>query len=234
MKLLLLSNSKRQNEPYLKWAESFIQSFLGHQKRSLLFIPYAGVTIKWDDYFHNVNLFFQSLGHSLTSIHQAEDSAASIRAADGIIVGGGNSFHLIDWLQKFELLPVISDVVKNGVPYIGWSAGSNVAAPTISTTNDMPIVCPKSFEALNLIPFQINPHFTDRLPPGHGGETRSDRLNEYLAVNREKIVVGLPENSGLRIENNRVDLVGDQPVKIFKYGKQTIAARPDDISNLLQ
>ena len=234
MKLLLLSNSKRKNESYLEWAKPFIQSFLGQQKRSLLFIPYAGVTIEWDDYFHNVNLFFESLDHSLMSIHKTTNSLTSVRKAEGIIVGGGNTFHLIAWLQKSGLLSVISEVVKNGIPYIGWSAGSNIAAPTLSTTNDMPIVSPKSFDALNIVPFQINPHFTDLLPSGHGGETRSDRINEYLAVNRDKIVVGLPENTGLRIENNRINSFGDQPVKIFKYGKQAIDVHPDDISNLLQ
>ena len=118
--------------------------------------------------------------------------------------------------------------VKAGVPYIGWSAGSNVTCPTICTTNDMPIVQPQSFRAIGLVPFQINPHYLDANPEGHAGETREQRINEYIEANRSRYVVGLREGCMLRVTENSIELIGSRPMRIFKKGVETYEVNPGD------
>jgi dipeptidase E len=118
--------------------------------------------------------------------------------------------------------------VKAGVPYIGWSAGSNVTCPTICTTNDMPIVQPQSFRAIGLVPFQINPHYLDANPEGHAGETREQRINEYVEANRSRYVVGLREGCMLRVTESSIELIGSRPMRIFKKGIETYEVNPGD------
>jgi dipeptidase E len=133
------------------------------------------------------------------------------------------------------LFPVIRDRVRAGIPYIGWSAGSNIACPTLRTTNDMPIIDPRGFDCLNLVPFQINPHYLDKNPEGHGGETREQRIAEFIEINPGVFVVGLREGSMLRLEGNRLSLIGTNTMRIFKKGNLPVETVPgDDLGFLLR
>jgi dipeptidase E len=148
--------------------------------------------------------------------------------AEAIAVGGGNTFHLLKGMYEADILDAIRDRVRQGMPYMGWSAGSNVACPTIRTTNDMPIVEPPSFNALGLVPFQINPHYTDDHLEGHQGETREERLAEFIRANPGVYVVGLREGSMLRVEGDQLSLLGNKPAKVFLSGKEVIEYSGED------
>ena len=196
MNLLLLSNSTNYGEPYMQWCSSTITSFV-KDPSSVIFIPYAGVGFSYDDYTKKVNHALSSFDIQVTNLDNFDDKKNALKDSSAIFVGGGNTFHLLKMLQQFDLVETIQQLVANGVPYVGWSAGSNIASPTICTTNDMPIVEPKSFDSLSLIPFQINPHYTEKSIPDHGGESRIQRLTEFLAVNPDQKVIALPESSYL-------------------------------------
>ncbi len=218
MKLLLSSNSTLFGEPYLQFCKNDINNFLSENGAiKVLFIPFAAVTFTYDKYLENVINGLDNNEISITSIHQYADKQTAVKDADAIMVGGGNSFKLLNEVYENDLLKIIQKQVKQGTPYIGWSAGSNLACPTIKTTNDMPIVCPPSFDALNFIPFQINPHYIHGNPPGHNGETREQRLLEFLEVNPFINVVGLREGTILQVENQNIKLIGDKTARIFKY-----------------
>lgn len=219
MRLLLISNSTNAGEAYLDYPKHNIRDFLGEDRMHCLFIPYAGVTISFDDYEARVRERFAEIGHEITSIHHASDPVEAVLKAEAIVVGGGNTFQLIKMIQDFGLIDPVREKVMGGTPYVGWSAGSNVCCPTIRTTNDMPILEPESFQAFNLVPFQINPHFTDKNPPGHAGETREDRIMEYLAANPGDTVLGLREGCMLTVEDNKMTLTGLQPVRLFRYNE---------------
>jgi dipeptidase E len=207
-------------KPFLDWPKEFLKSFIGETPKKLLFIPFAGVNVYWEGYAKKVSQYFEEFGYETISIYKQKYLAESIRETDIIIVGGGNTFHLVYYLHKNGLIPLIRQAVLDGKPYIGWSAGANVACPTLCTTNDMPIIQPESFDTLNLVPFQINPHYLDANPDGHGGETREDRINEFLEINHEKIVIGLREGTGLWVENDKLKLIGDKTARFFQYGKE--------------
>ena len=134
------------------------------------------------------------------------------------MVGGGNTFHLAHFLNKYDLLESIRLEVSNSVPYMGWSAGSNVACPTMQTTNDMPILPLQNYRTLNVVPFQINVHYTEETLPNHGGETRADRLNEYTEVNPDTAVIGLREHSGIIVKEGKLELIGHHPAECFRKG----------------
>jgi dipeptidase E len=219
MRLLLISNSTNAGEAYLDYPKHQIGKFLGSQSLNCVFIPYAGVTISFDDYEARVVERFAEVGHSITSIHHASDPVTAIRGADAIVVGGGNTFQLIKMIQENGLIDPVREKVLGGTPYVGWSAGSNITCPTIRTTNDMPILEPPSFNGFNLIPFQINPHYTDKNPPGHAGETREDRIMEYLAANPGDTVLGLREGCMFRVEETTMKLIGERTVRIFRAGQ---------------
>ncbi|MBC8402236.1 MAG: dipeptidase PepE [Candidatus Marinimicrobia bacterium] len=219
-RLLLLSNSTNFGETFLAYPESAIKAFLGSAVKTIAFIPYAGVTISYADYAWKVEERFLEWGYEVLSLHNRHDKVGTLRAVDAIMIGGGNTFHLLAELYRYQLLNPIREMIAQGKPYIGWSAGSNVACPTIMTTNDMPIVGPPSLNALRLIPFQLNPHYIDAKPDGQAGESRADRLNEFITVNRDVPVVGLTEGSILRFEGPDITIIGDKPVKIFKYGQE--------------
>ncbi len=207
---------------FLGWPEDHIKAFLCKGVQTVFFIPYAAVNIAWAGYKKAVHKRFGEMGFDLISVYDKGDPVEKIRDAEAIVVGGGNTFSLLHHLQRYQIVQAIQERVSEGIPYIGWSAGSNVACPTIRTTNDMPIIEPQSFEALNLISFQLNPHYTDYVQPDHGGESRDDRINEFLIVNKEMPVVGLREGSGLIVEGDEIQLVGNKPVKIFRYGKEPL------------
>jgi dipeptidase E len=234
MKLLLISNSTNAGETYLSHCISNINDFIGSQIKTALFIPYAGVTVSFNDYENKVKEKFATFGCELTSIHRFDNPQKAIEQAELIVIGGGNTFALAKRLQDNNLIELIKTKVTNGTPYIGWSAGSNMACPTIRTTNDMPIVEPQSFNVLNLVNFQINPHYLDAHPEGHAGETREMRIEEFLELNQETFVVGLREATMFEIIDNNIKLIGPKNARIFKHGQLPIELNPnDDFSFLL-
>ena len=232
-KLLLLSNSTNHGQRYLEHAAAPMRDFLGSAVREVLFVPYAGVTFTPDEYTAKVRSHFEGLDYRLISIHQTSDPAAAIAEAEAIAVGGGNTFHLLNLVYENGLIEPIRDRVNAGIPYMGWSAGSNLACPTIRTTNDMPIMQPPSFDALNLIPFQINPHYLDAHPEKHKGETREDRINEFIEVNRDTYVAGLREGSTLAVKGDTIELLGPKSIRIFKHGEQPAEYQPDQSLSFL-
>jgi dipeptidase E len=235
MRLLLFSNSTNAGEEYLSYTLPFIKEFTGQKQTKALFIPFAGVTISWDNYFSEVKEKLSKVGISLSSIHNEQDQTLAVQQAEMIIVGGGNTFNLLKTLQESDLIEPIIRRVKAGIPYIGWSAGSNLCCPSIRTTNDMPVVEPKSFKALNLIPFQINPHFTDVVNPNHAGETREARIEEFIEINQEIFVAGLREGTMFLIEDKKIELRGNKPCRIFHNGKLPFEISPgEDFSFLIQ
>ena len=234
MNLLLISNSTNAGEEYLKYPIAEIAKTLKGVSE-VVFIPYAAVTFSYDEYEAKVQARFNEIGIKVRSIHHALNKRNFLRNAEAVVIGGGNTFALLKHMQEEDLLDVIHRRVKGGMPYVGWSAGSNVTCPTICTTNDMPIVQPESFRAIGLVSFQINPHYLDANPEGHAGETREQRILEYLEANRSRYVVGLREGCMLRIDDNGIELIGSRPMRIFKKGQPTYEVNPgDDISFLLK
>jgi len=221
--LLLISNSTLHGSGYLDHAETEIRDFLGELKR-VLFVPFA--LLDRDKYAGTAQARFQKMGYQLTSIHTAANLVEAVKETDAIFIGGGNTFRLLKTLYEFDLLDVIRERVGAGMPYIGSSAGSNMACPTIKTTNDMPIVQPPSFNALGLVSFQINPHYLDPDPNSkHMGETREERIIQFLEEN-ETPVVGLREGAMLRIENGETILRGSTGARIFRRGFEPVEISP--------
>ncbi len=218
MKLLLISNSTNAGEEYLDYPKNNIKKFLGDKPVKALFIPYAGVSFSFDDYETKVANRFKEIGHDIVSIHHSADPVKAVEEAEAIVVGGGNTWQLLKMTQDNGLIDPIRKKVLSGTPYIGWSAGSNMACPTLRTTNDMPIIEPDSFNALNLISFQINPHYLDANPDGHAGETREQRIQEFLEINPGIYVVGLREGTMLLLEEKNLKLIGPREMRIFRKG----------------
>lgn len=216
MNLLLLSNSS-SDAGYLVHALADIRELIADLPAGApaVFVPFAGVTRGWDDYSTLVANALADTGLAIQALHRAADPVAALEQAALIIVGGGNTFNLLGELRRQGLLEVMARRVRAGVPYLGWSAGSNMACPTICTTNDMPITDPGGFDALGLIPFQINPHYTNAHPPGHRGETRAQRLAEFCTKNPAMPVLGLPEGTGLRVRGAALTLVGPHDAAVF-------------------
>jgi dipeptidase E len=235
--LLLLSSSREGDSGYLEHARSHIEHFLTQTTSAnpvkVVFIPFAGVTVSYDDYTQMVSDALNGLPLKITSIHQESNPDQAIRKADAIIVGGGNTFHLLHQLYQFELIGTIREKVMQGTPYIGWSAGSNIAAPGIFTTNDMPIIQPPSFHALHLVPFQINPHYLDQHPPGFNGETREQRIREFMVINPDAVTLGLPEGTAIQLINNKASFIGDKPIMLFRKGEKSELNSDDLLTFLL-
>lgn len=235
MRLLLISNSTNPGEAYLDYPKYNIKEFLGEKPVKALFIPYAAITFSYNEYEEKVNNRFKEIGHSVISIHHFEDPKKAVEEAEAIVVGGGNTWKLVRMMRDNNIIDLIRKRVQQDIPYIGWSAGSNVACPTLRTTNDMPIIDPKGFDVINLVPFQINPHYLDAHPEGHGGETREDRIKEFITENQDMYVVGLREGTMLNLEDEELKLIGKKTARIFKYGEETkeLEAK-DDFSFLLK
>jgi dipeptidase E len=235
MRLLLISNSTNAGEQYLEYCQNNIKSFFGTKPVKALFIPYAAVTFSFDDYEKKVNEKFHEIGHEVISIHRFNDPVAAVNEASAIVIGGGNSWKLLKMIRENNLIDIVRKKVLNGMPYIGWSAGSNVACPTIKTTNDMPVLEPDSFSAFNLVPFQINPHYLDANPSGHAGETREQRIEEFIEANPGLYVAGLREGTMLIRENEKLILNGPRKVRVFKNGQMPVEFdHSDDLSFLLK
>jgi dipeptidase E len=236
VRLLLISNSTNPGEAYLDYSKKHIETFLAKDNvREALFVPYAAVTFPYDAYIDKVQQRFDEFGVKVRGIHAVNNPVEAVMAAQAIVVGGGNTFHLLKYIREAGIIPAVREKVRNGTPYIGWSAGSNMACPTICTTNDMPIVEPGGFEAFNLIPFQINPHYLDAHPQGHAGETREQRIEEYIAANPDRYVAGLREGCIFLFEDGNLSLTGNKPVRVFKNGQQPVEVKSgEDFSFLLK
>ncbi len=235
MRLLLISNSTNAGEEYLDYPKEEIGRFLGEKSVKALFIPYAAVTFSFSDYEKKVRKRFREVGHDIESIHNYTDPVKAIEEAEAIVVGGGNTWQLLKIIIDNRLIEPVRNKVFEGTPYIGWSAGSNMACPTIRTTNDMPILEPGAFNAFNLIPFQINPHYLDANPDGHAGETRQQRIEEFLVVNPGIYVAGLREGTMLLLENTKLRLIGPRKLRLFRKGDEPAEfSEKDDLSFLLQ
>ncbi|MFC4273913.1 dipeptidase PepE [Achromobacter aloeverae] len=219
MNLLLLSNSRSPDGGYLDHAVELARELAGGRTKAL-FLPFAGVTTTWDEYTDKVRQALAPAGLALTGAHTVQ--AADIAAFELVIVGGGNTFQLTQQARQRGWLQAVRRSVAAGTPYMGWSAGANLACPTICTTNDMPIVDPGGFDALGLIDMQINPHYTNALPAGHQGETRDQRIAEFLAVRPEMKVIGLPEGDWLRVRGKQVQLGGPHPARVFQGGREAV------------
>jgi len=222
-RLLLISNSRSVGGGYLDHCEAEIKDFLGGIS-PVLFVPFA--LHDRDAYARLTRERLGRMGHETVSLHETGDPVEAVRQARALFVGGGNTFRLLESLYELELLGPIQHRVEEGIPYLGASAGSNVACPTIKTTNDMPIVKPPSFDALGLVPFNINPHYQDPDPRStHQGETREERIREFHELN-DPVVVGLREGAMLRIEGAGVLLKGTAGARIFTRGREPLEYLP--------
>ncbi len=228
-KLLLLSSSGAGSTQYLSHALPHIQHFLTQSITEILFIPYAGVSISYQQYTDKVTKALAPLNLTILNIADTKDPKQAVEQAQAIMVGGGNTFHLLHQLYHFDLVELIRNKVEQGLPYIGWSAGSNIAGLSIRTTNDMPIIEPLSFNALALVPFQLNPHYSDYQAPGHNGETRAQRLLEFTCVDPITPIIGIQEGSALTLINDKLLLIGEKEGYLFtgKIQKQIIDTNTD-------
>ena len=231
-RLLLLSSSTVHGTAYLEHAAEALKARLAGARR-VLFIPFA--LKDHDAYAAKVRTAFESFGFGLDSLHEAADPKAAVEQAEAIFTGGGNTFRLLDSIYRFNLMEPLRTRVAAGMPYTGASAGTNLACPTIRTTNDMPIVEPPSLRALGLVPFQINPHYLDPDPGStHKGETREERLMQYHEEN-DLPVVGLREGAMLWVDEDRVTLKGSKPARIFRRGLAPVEAEPgSDLTELVR
>ena len=220
-------------EPYLDYPKFNIKEFLGPKVKKALFIPYAGITFSYDEYADKVQERFAEIGYGVEGIHTFDDPVEAVKNAEVIVVGGGNTFHLVHQLHANNLIDAIREKVLGGTPFIGWSAGSNVACPSLRTTNDMPIIEPASFDVLNLVPFQINPHYLDANPDGHAGETREARIEEFIYINPNLYVAGLREGCMFKLENGKMEHIGTRTCRIFKKDMEPYELKSGDDFNFL-
>src|SRR5262245_36901543 len=231
-RVLLISNSTLYGSGYLDHAAAEIFDFLGSVK-NVLFVPYA--LYDRDAYAALAQKRFENMGIELTSIHTASDPSQAVSNAQAVFIGGGNTFRLLKALYDLDLIARLRLRVAEGMRYVGSSAGSNVAGPTIKTTKDMPIVQPPSFEALGLVPFQISPHFLDPDPNStHMGETQEERILQFLEEN-DTTVAGLREGAMVRVENGSTTLKGSGGARIFRKGMKPVEVKPGaQLNDLLE
>lgn len=233
MQLLLLSSSRANGSDYLVPYMPLIEQTL-KGITELLFIPYAGVSISYDAYLAKVQQALQPLAIKVSSLHQATEPKLALQNAQAIAVGGGNTFHLLYKLYQLDILDSIRERVTKNVPYIGWSAGSNIAGATIQTTNDMPIVQPASFNALGLLPLQLNPHYSNVSLADFHGETRDMRLAEFMQLQPTTPIIALPEGSALKRTADNLTLLGEAGGFLFQGGNKTPLIAQADLSALLR
>ena len=207
-RILALSSSRSGNSAYLETAIPLIKKLIGSKATNIAFIPFASVDKDYEGYAFRVRNALKSLPVTIETVLPG-NAKSMLERTDAIMVGGGNTFKLLHDLYHLNLLDIIRNRVNAGAPYISWSAGSNIAGKTIGTTNDMPIINPKSFNALNLFPFQINPHYYSKKIKGFNGETRDQRLEEFIKLNPGMPIVCLPEGTGLQLIEGKLKFVGN-------------------------
>ena len=235
--LLLISNSTNAGEKYLDWCKGMIADFCKQNKvKEVLFIPYAGFGQGYDIYEEKVAKIYAEFNVKLHSIHHFDNPIKAVMDSECIAVGGGNTFYLVREMQRLGIMKAIKEKAFLGTPYMGWSAGSNVAGLSLKTTNDMPVVEPESFDTMGLVPFQINPHYTDFVDKNSGGETRDDRIIEFIKANPHTFVAAIREATALRMKDNSLSLIGrNNKMKVFHFGMDTLEySLKDDINFLLQ
>ncbi|MBJ7879104.1 dipeptidase PepE [Gelidibacter salicanalis] len=217
--MMIASTSTVHGSGYLSYLLENLSSFF-KDTDTILFIPYARPGgISHDDYTEKAKEAFSQIGKQVNGIHEFENPKEALQQATGIFVGGGNTFVLVNQLYKNNLISTLQDVIQNGTPYLGTSAGSNICGLTINNTNDMPIVYPPSFKVLAMVPFNINPHYLDPDPNSkHMGETRETRIQEFHAFNSPP-VLGLREGSWLEVNGDSIILRGELDARIFEYNK---------------
>ena len=217
---LLASTSTVHGSDYLEYLFDSLDELFKNTDE-ILFIPYARPDgMSHDAYTKMARDAFKKIGKNIVGVHSGKNPITAVKKAQGIFTGGGNSFVLLNGLYQNNLLPVLKEKISNGIPYLGTSAGSNIAGPSIRTCNDMPIVYPPSYESLGIIPFNINPHYLDPDPTStHKGETRETRIKEFHAFNTTP-VIGLREGCWIRVQDNKILLEGDDhTARIFERGK---------------
>lgn len=217
--ILIASTSTLANEEFLDYLLPELEQHF-HNCTTILFIPYARPGgISHDDYTAKVAMAFAKINKIAKGIHEFEDVTFALKNAEGIFTGGGNTFVLVSQLHKKGIMTTLSEVIKNGTPYLGTSAGSNICGLTMQTTNDMPIVYPPSFQTLGVIPFNLNPHYLDPdLNSNHMGETRETRIKEFHAYNTVP-VLGLREGSWLDVKGEKITLKGNLSARVFKQNQ---------------
>ena len=217
--IIIASTSTTHNSAYLEYILDDLK-VLFKNANTILFIPYARPSgISHNDYTKIVSKAFGKLDIKVKGIHEFENPKEAIKNTEGIFVGGGNTFVLVNQLYKHKLINTLKEAVQNGTPYLGTSAGSNICGLTIKTTNDMPIVYPPNFNALGLVPFNINPHYLDpNINSKHMGETRETRIKEFHNYNTQP-VIGLREGSWLHVNSDSIILKGELTARVFEYNK---------------
>jgi dipeptidase E len=231
--LIIASTSTLHGGSYLEYIFPELEKHFQGCK-SLLFIPYARPGgVSHNEYTDKIRSAFSKMDLKVKGIHEFEDPAEAIRDAEAIFTGGGNTFLLVSQLYKFKVMDVLSETVKNGTPYLGSSAGSNITGLTMQTTNDMPIVYPPGFQTLGLIPFNLNPHYLDAdLQSKHMGETRETRIREFHQFNSIP-VLGLREGSWLDVKGDEIVLKGDLSARLFRQNQETVELETgSDLSGL--
>lgn len=217
--MIIASTSTLYNGSYLEYLLPTLAIFFENVK-TVTFVPYAqpdGISL--DAYTEKVAKAFKSIKKEVVGVHTFENPTEAINKAEAIFTGGGNTFLLVTKLYQYKLMQAIEIAVKNGTPYLGTSAGSNICGLTMGTTNDMPIIYPPSFQTLALVPFNINPHYLDPITDStHMGETRETRINEFHKINTQP-VLGLREGSWLEVNNNKIILRGTLQARLFKQNK---------------
>lgn len=217
--IIIASTSTLHEGSYLEYLLPTLKEHFKNCK-SILFIPFARPGgISHNEYTEKAAYAFATINISVKGIHEFENSAEAIKNAEGIFTGGGNTFLLVTQLYKHNVMQLLSETVKNGTPYLGTSAGSNICGLSMQTTNDMPIVYPPSFQTLGLIPFNLNPHYLDPdLQSKHMGETRETRIKEFHAFNAIP-VLGLREGSWLDVKGDKITLRGSLTARLFKQNQ---------------
>lgn len=226
MNILLASTSTLYGENYLEYLTEELRSLFSGLEE-ILFIPYARPSgLSHDDYTAKVREVFQTLGLRVNGLHQYSDPQKAIQEAQGYFTGGGNTFLLVKTLHEKQLMPLLAQQVKNGKPYLGCSAGSNIGGVNMKTTNDMPIVYPPSFDCMALVPFNLNPHYLDPQPElKHNGETRETRIKEFLTQNNTK-VIGLREGNWIRRKGDLITVEGLHSTRIFEKDRPPYEVDP--------
>ncbi len=219
-KILAISSSRVGNSGYLENAVPLIENFLGCKETKIAFLPFASAEGNYEEYTLRAKDAFKKLPYSIVTAFP-ENAKKIIAESDVLMTGGGNTFKLLHDIYDLNILDILRSKIHAGTPYIGWSAGANIVGTTIGTTNDMPVIQPKSFTALDVFPFQINPHYVNIKKKGFNGETRDDRLKEFIIMNPGKSIVGLPEGTALKLYNNHLKFIGDVSGVLFSEKKGT-------------